>query len=70
MLGLKRRRDLLPGKSISESYSGNDKNTLKSRIMSMDKGWIGKKKEIKEMNRTTKEKNRKNVVPMSGITRV
>jgi hypothetical protein len=27
------------------------KNILKSRIHSMDKGWIGKKREIKGMNR-------------------
>lgn len=52
MIGLKRRRSNLSLSATSKDYSGSDKNTLKSRIHAMDKGWIGKKKEIKSMNRT------------------
>lgn len=51
MKGLKRRRSNLSLNAKSKDYSGSEKNTLKSRIHAMDKGWIGKKKEIKSMNR-------------------
>ncbi len=51
MNGLKRRKSNLSLSSEAKNYSGSDKNTLKSRIHSMDKGWIGKKKEIRGMNR-------------------
>ena len=44
MNGLKRRKSSLSFSIESKNYSGSDKNTLKSRIHSMDKGWIGKKK--------------------------
>lgn len=46
-----KRMNLIDNKK-RKKYTGSDKNTLKSRVMSMDKGWIGKKKEIKNMNRT------------------
>ena len=51
MSGLKRRKSNLSLSTQLKDYSGSDKNTLKSRIHAMDKGWIGKKKEIKGMNR-------------------
>jgi hypothetical protein len=51
MDGLKRRKSNLSLSTESKNYSGSDKNTLKSRIHAMDKGWIEKKKEIKGMNR-------------------
>jgi len=51
MNGLKRRKANLTLSTESKNYSGSEKNTLKSRIHSMDKGWIGKKKEIRSMNR-------------------
>jgi len=51
MIGLKKRKSNLSLSAESKNYSGNDKNTLKSRIHAMDKGWIGKKKDIKSMNR-------------------
>lgn len=65
--GIQRRRsNLLSGEELA-NYSGSAKNTLKSRIMSMDKGWIKKNRTIKKMNRTsTKLSN--SIVPMSGIT--
>jgi len=50
MKGLKRMK-LIENKN-RKKYTGTDKNTLKSRVMSMDKGWIIKQKEIKNMNRT------------------
>jgi hypothetical protein len=34
---------------------GNEKNTLKSRIQSMDKGWIQKKGDIKKLNRSAEK---------------
>ena len=51
MNGIKKRKSNLSLSTKSKNYSGSDKNTMKSRIHSMDKGWIGKKKEIKGMNR-------------------
>lgn len=51
MKGLKRMKLIKNRKR--KKYSGSDKNTLKSRIMSMDKGWIAKHREIRNMNRTS-----------------
>ena len=68
MKGLKKRKESLQEIHHLKTYSGSDKNTLKSRVMDMDKGWIGKKNEIKNMNRSSK--NIKGVVPVSGITDV
>ncbi len=52
MNGLKKRKTNLYFEVNSKVYLGNDKNTLKSRIQAMDKGWIQKKNDIKKMNRT------------------
>lgn len=68
MKGLKKRKENLQGINHLKTYSRSDKNTLKSRVMDMDKGWIEKKKEIKHMNRSSKDK--KGVIPVSGITDV
>lgn len=53
MKELRKRIKLFKNKK-RKKYSGSDKNTLKSRIMSMDKGWIAKHKEIRNMNRTSR----------------
>jgi hypothetical protein len=65
MRGITKRRLNLMSKNSLKDYSGNDKNTLKSRIMAMDKGWIAKKKEIKSMNRTA-GKLKSSAFPVAG----
>lgn len=65
MRGITKRRMNLIKKNRRKDYSGKDKNTLKSRIMAMDKGWIAKKKEIKSMNRTA-GKLKSSVFPIAG----
>lgn len=53
MKGLQRRKLNFSTDLQLKGYSGSDKNTLKSRIHAMDKGWIGKKRDIRKMNRIT-----------------
>ncbi|MCG6187892.1 hypothetical protein [Maribellus maritimus] len=52
MNGLKKRKTTLSFVINSKNYLGSDKNTLKSRIQAMDKGWIQKKNDIRKMKRT------------------
>jgi len=52
MIGIKKRKANLLFSTSSKEYKGSDKNTIKSRINSMDKGWITKKKEIRNLNRS------------------
>jgi len=65
MRGITKRKMNLMSQNSHFDYSGNDKNTLKSRIMAMDKGWIAKKKEIKKMNRTAGNL-KSSVFPIAG----
>jgi hypothetical protein len=55
MNGLKKRKTNLSFIVNSKEYVGNEKNTLKSRIQSMDKGWIQKKGDIKKLNRSAEK---------------
>lgn len=52
MNGLRKRKTNLSFDINSRMYVGNEKNTLKSRIQAMDKGWIKKKGDIKKTKRT------------------
>lgn len=55
MKGIRKQKANLEFSTHAESYRGNPKNTLKSRVQSMDKGWIQKSREIRNLNRSEKK---------------